>query len=42
VAVEDVDTAALGRTWQTGLEATRLAGDEWLRSGRTPFSAFLR
>jgi len=35
VAVEDVDTAALGRTWQTGLEATRRAGDEWLRSGRT-------
>ena len=26
---------ALGRAWRTDLEATRRAGDEWLRSGRT-------
>jgi RES domain-containing protein len=30
-----VDIGALGRAWRTDLEATRRAGDEWLRSGRT-------
>lgn len=35
LAVEDEDTDALGQMWQTDLEATRRAGDEWLRSGRT-------
>lgn len=35
LAIEDVDISALGRAWQTDLEATRRAGDEWLRSGRT-------
>lgn len=35
LAIEDVDIGALGRTWQTDLEATRRAGDEWLRFGRT-------
>jgi len=33
--IEDVDTAPLGPTWQTNIEASRRAGDEWLRSGRT-------
>lgn len=35
LAIEDVDMGALGRAWRTDLEATRRAGDEWLRSGRT-------
>lgn len=35
LAIEDVDIGTLGRTWQTDLQATRRAGDEWLRSGRT-------
>ena len=35
LAIEDVDMGALGRAWQTDLEATRRAGDEWLRSGGT-------
>jgi RES domain-containing protein len=35
LAIEDVDMGALGRAWQTDLEATRRAGDEWLRAGRT-------
>ncbi len=35
LAVEDEDTDALGPSWRTDLEATRRAGDEWLRSGRT-------
>lgn len=35
VSTENVDLDALGRNWQTDLEATRRAGDEWLRSGRT-------
>lgn len=33
--IDDEDTGALGQRWQTDLEATRRAGDEWLRSGRT-------
>jgi RES domain-containing protein len=36
LAIDDVDTSALGSAWQTELEATRRAGDEWLRSGHTP------
>ncbi len=35
VAVETIDTSALGPAWQTDLETTRQSGDEWLRSGRT-------
>jgi RES domain-containing protein len=35
LAIEDVDVSALGWAWRTDLEATRRAGDEWLRSGRT-------
>jgi RES domain-containing protein len=35
LVVEDMDTGALGPAWQTDLEATRRAGDEWLRFGRT-------
>ena len=35
LAIEDMDIGALGRAWRTDLEATRSAGDEWLRSGRT-------
>jgi RES domain-containing protein len=36
LAVEAVDTKSLGPAWQKNLEATRQAGDEWLRSRRTP------
>ncbi|SPE34283.1 RES domain protein [Candidatus Sulfopaludibacter sp. SbA6] len=32
---ETADMAALGPSWPANLEATRRAGDEWLRSGRT-------
>jgi RES domain-containing protein len=32
---ETVNVDALGQNWQANLEATRTAGDEWLRSGRT-------
>ena len=35
LAIEDLDISAVGRAWWTNLEATRRAGDEWLRSGRT-------
>lgn len=35
LAIEGVDTNALGEVWETNAEATRRAGDEWLRSGRT-------
>ena len=35
VAAETTDTNALGAAWQTSLEATRRAGDDWLRSRRT-------
>jgi RES domain-containing protein len=35
VSIENVEMDALGRNWRTNLEATRRAGDEWLRSGRT-------
>jgi RES domain-containing protein len=35
LAIEDADTSALGPAWRTDLEATRRAGDEWLRSSRT-------
>lgn len=35
LAIEDVDTSGLGRSWRTDLAATRRAGDQWLRSGRT-------
>ena len=36
LAVEDVDTGALGQSWRTDLGATRGIGDQWLHSGRTP------
>jgi RES domain-containing protein len=36
LAIEDVNTKALGPAWQRNIDATRQAGDEWLRSGRTP------
>ncbi len=39
VSSETVDVKALGRGWQTSVEATRKYGDEWLVSGR---SALLR
>jgi RES domain-containing protein len=35
LTVEDVDTDRLGRSWQTDLEVTRRAGDDWLQSSRT-------
>jgi len=35
LAIEDVDVSGLGRSWQTDLAATRRAGDQWLRFGRT-------
>jgi RES domain-containing protein len=36
MAIEDVDIGVLGEpAWRTDLEATRRAGDGWLRSGRT-------
>jgi RES domain-containing protein len=35
VQVETLDVDVLGRNWQTNLESTRRAGDDWLRSGRT-------
>jgi len=35
LAIEDVDTSRLGESWWTDVAATRRAGDEWLRSGRT-------
>lgn len=35
VAIETTDIDALGAAWQINLEATRRAGDGWLRSGRT-------
>jgi len=38
LAIEDMDIGALGRAWRTDLEATRSAGDEWLRSGVPPGS----
>ena len=34
-SVGTVEVDALGRNWQRNLEATRHAGDEWLRAGRT-------
>ena len=34
-SVGTVEVNALGRNWQRNLEATRHAGDEWLRAGRT-------
>ena len=36
LAIEDVDTDDLDRSWRTDLALTRRVGDEWLRSGRTP------
>ena len=39
VGTEQVDTRTFGRAWQTNIEASRRAGDEWLRSER---SALLR
>jgi RES domain-containing protein len=35
LAIEDVDTSALERSWRTDLAATRRAGDRWLQSSRT-------
>lgn len=35
LAVEDVDTGALGQSWRKNLAATRRAGDQWLQSSRT-------
>jgi len=35
ISIGTVDVGALGRNWQRNLEATRRAGDEWLRAGRT-------
>lgn len=35
LAVQEVDLTELGRSWRTDLAATRAAGDEWLRDGRT-------
>ena len=35
VPLATLDAGALGRKWQTNPEATRRAGDEWLRSTRT-------
>jgi RES domain-containing protein len=35
ISAETVNVHTLGRNWQTNLEATRTAGDEWLRSDRT-------
>jgi RES domain-containing protein len=35
LAVGDADTDGLGHSWRTRMAATRRAGDEWLRSGRT-------
>ena len=39
ISSETLDSAPLGPRWRTDLNATRAAGDEWLRSGR---SALLR
>jgi RES domain-containing protein len=35
VSIGTVDVGALGRNWQRNVRATRHAGDEWLRAGRT-------
>jgi len=35
LAIEDVETGALGPSWRTDLPATRRAGDQWLQSSRT-------
>lgn len=35
LSIEDVDTSGLGQSWRTNVEATRRAGDRWLRSTRT-------
>ena len=35
ISRETVNVDGLGRNWQANVEATRTAGDEWLRSGRT-------
>jgi RES domain-containing protein len=35
LAVEDVDTGLLGRSWRKDPAVTRAAGDQWLSSGRT-------
>jgi len=35
VAMEAMDTRALGESWRTDLTTTRRAGDQWLRSART-------
>jgi RES domain-containing protein len=35
LAIEDVDTSALPKSWRTDLLATRRAGDRWLQSSRT-------
>ena len=35
LAVEDLDTSALAKSWRTDLPATRQAGDRWLQSSRT-------
>ena len=35
ISTKTVDVDGLGRNWQKNEAATRRAGDEWLRSGRT-------
>ena len=35
ISREMLDVGGLGRSWRTDITATRQAGDEWLRSGRT-------
>lgn len=35
ITTESVEMEALQRNWRMNVEATRRAGDEWLRSGRT-------
>jgi RES domain-containing protein len=34
LTIQDVDTSAFGKTWQTDLHTTRQAGDDWLRAGQ--------
>jgi RES domain-containing protein len=35
LAVEDLDTSVMAKSWRTDLLATRQAGDRWLQSSRT-------
>jgi hypothetical protein len=34
VSTETLDVEALARNWRSNLQATRRAGEEWLRSAR--------